>query len=123
MIGQAAPVLPKGDPYRMPEVEVGQIVHYYPGGITTRPCAAMVTQADGNSVVVNIFMPNSYNAAIRDGVRHVSDPRTKDSERIENGLWDFTPSELRLRQTIANLLDGRRKLPAQPALQPAITQS
>jgi hypothetical protein len=71
-------------------------VHYYLGGNTRSPIAAKITQVDGNSVVVNCFHPNNYNCTIRDGVRHVSDPRTKDHEKIENGLWDYTPHYKRL---------------------------
>ncbi len=77
--------------YKMPLVELGEVVLYFEGGVKSRPQAAIVSQVDGNSVVLNILLPNSYNFKIRDGVRHMDDPRTKDSEKIENGLWDYTP--------------------------------
>jgi hypothetical protein len=76
----------------MPEVEVGQDVWWYAqGDLGQPPCAAKVTGVGQGSLCLSIFQPASYNLAIRDGVRHVTDPRRRDSpDVLESGLWDYT---------------------------------
>lgn len=82
----------KANVYRMPFVEDGMMVHWYPDGDSRhQPHIAIVSAIGQDSVCVNIIMPNSYNFMIRDGARHVSDPRIKDAERRESGAWDYTP--------------------------------
>ena len=80
----------------MPQVEVGTIVHWWPGGKPPplgREIMAFVTQRDAHSVTLAILHPNTYNLMVRDGVRFVADPRRKREDEIDNGIWDFTPSQ------------------------------
>lgn len=81
--------------YKMPKVDVGMDVWWYPhGDLSQQPFAAKVTRLAAESVCLSIFHPDNYNLMIRDGVRHLSDPRRKDSEDvIESGLWDHPRGE------------------------------
>jgi len=75
--------------YRMPQPQVGDIVHFYPLGEVSesRVNAAIVTKVRAGSVELHVFGGNG-----RDGVKHVSDPRLKvNVEQRENGAWDFRP--------------------------------
>ena len=74
--------------YRMPQVELGDTVYWFPGATTTLdPHVAIVTGVGGRCVNVNLLVPNSYNMGIRDGVRHCSDPGAKAPELQESGGW------------------------------------
>lgn len=80
----------------LPSVQVGDHVYWYPGGQTSEePYAAVVTAVGlgGQTLNLNLFDPLSYNLRIRDGVRHVSDPRCREVEFREQGCWDLTPRE------------------------------
>jgi hypothetical protein len=83
--------------YRMPFVEIGMSVLWYPDGDTGhQPHPAFITAVGQDSVCVNIMAPNNYNFMIRDGARHVSDSRIKEAERKEAGAWDYTPFTRRM---------------------------
>lgn len=80
----------------LPCVQVGDQVYWYPSGQNSEePYAAVVTLVGlgGQTLNLNIFDPLSYNLRIRDGVRHISDPRCKAVEFREQGCWDLTPRE------------------------------
>lgn len=71
--------------------DVGQIVNYYPGSDRGQePLAAVVTKVGNNSVCVSIFDSSNQNLTIRDGVRHVDDPRSRTDFGRSAGAWDFT---------------------------------
>ncbi len=85
--------------HKVPETDLGQMVYWYPHGAKTNsPHAAFVTKRGHDSVCLAILHPNSHNFTIRDGVRHVSDPRVKQVEFLESGGWDHTPATLRLQK-------------------------
>lgn len=80
--------------YRMPEVNLGDIVlwSYRPGG---DPAPAFVTQVGQEAIGLVYFPPDSRVGTPRDGVRHVSDPA---AARVESdaGVFDFTATHKRL---------------------------
>ena len=103
--------------YRMPHVELGQIVWWYPAANKkTQPQPGIVSQVNPQSVCVNLVDPNTYTLLIRDGVKHADDPTIQFEERREMGGWDFTDKDKRLaaleRQLAEFLLaqgDGARR--------------
>jgi hypothetical protein len=89
----------------MPAVELGEAVWWYPdGNATLPPHAAFVSHVGLDSLCLNVLAPNSYNFLIRDGARHVSDPRAKAPELREQGAWDHTPRAKKLRALEAAVL-------------------
>jgi hypothetical protein len=91
--------------YKTPFVEVGLTVWWYPDGDSRlQPHLAFVTAIGQDTVCVNIAAPNSYNFMIRDGARHVSDPRIKEAERREAGAWDYTPFTRRILNLLQELV-------------------
>ena len=85
--------------WKMPEVGIGAIVWWHGTGKRSRehgPIAAMVTKVNHRSVALSIVDSSNAMFKIRDGVRHVDDPDTNDSERYEDGCWDFTDEHRRL---------------------------
>ncbi len=81
--------------YSMPKVDVGMDVWWFPHGDTTQsPFAAKVTRVGQDSLCLSIFHPDNYNLMIRDGVRHSSDPRSRDNDDvIQSGVWDWMRGE------------------------------
>lgn len=79
--------------------EIGTIVQWYPDcDIHQQPYAAIVTNVGSSTVCLAIFDSTSYNLRIRDGVLHVSDPRTKNPEVRDAGAWDTHPRDVRLQE-------------------------
>jgi hypothetical protein len=73
------------------DVSVGQIVNWYPDGDKNQePLPAIVTGVGWDSLCLGVFSKEIHNHLIRDGCRHISDPRTKSNEMRENGGWDHT---------------------------------
>ena len=84
--------------YKMPAPEVGEGVLWYPDGDTAQqPLPALVTRVGYETVCVSIFDSATINTRIRDGVRHLSDPRARNLETRDNGGWEFHPHGLLLR--------------------------
>lgn len=98
MMGETAKV------FKPPFVEIGLQVYWYPDGDSRQqPHLAFVTGVGQDTVCVNIVAPNSYSFMIRDGARHVSDPRIKEAERREAGAWDYTPFTRRMLNLLQEL--------------------
>lgn len=77
--------------FKMPPVEAGMAVLWYPGGTRNeKPFAALVSAVGDRSIAVNLIQSNTYNFVLRDGVRHVADPDIRPTERHESGAWDYT---------------------------------
>lgn len=87
--------------FRMPPIEVGEIVTWKPGGTGALP--AIVTQVTSRSVDLSAFDRFSQNMMIRDGVRHTLDPDAKDAEKRESGTWEYTPAHKRLMEMEAQV--------------------
>lgn len=77
---------------------VGDVVHWYPGSDRNQePHAAVVSRAgEAVTVCVNVIDPGTYNMLIRDGVRHIDDPRSRTDHGKEAGAWDWTPRDKRI---------------------------
>jgi hypothetical protein len=85
----------------MPEVGLGEIVLWYPGGDKNAgPHPGIVTRIAFRTICLNLISPAFMNFAIKDGVRHMDDPEIKEAERHEMGGWDFTPLAKELRRLI-----------------------
>lgn len=82
----------------VPQVAVGDPVHWFPDGrVGSPPQGAFVTAIGVSGMLcLNILDPSSYNFRIRDGVRHIKDPRARPAEFQENGAWDLAPAGKRL---------------------------
>lgn len=98
-------------PFASPALERGDIVYWYDGGArSSAGHVAIVTNVGSATICVNIVDPNSYNMRIRDGVRHLDDPRARDSELQENGAWDYTPRMRREIDRDASWAEARKIL-------------
>lgn len=94
----------------MIQPEVGTVVWWYPDGDPYQePHAAIVTKVGGDSVNVNILDCASYNFMIRDGVRHLSDPRSRNPDTRDGGAWDHHPSTVKV-QTLQKQIEELRQL-------------
>ncbi len=105
--------------YKMPKVILGDSVYWFAGGNpTVEPAAAVVTRIGRDNICVNILSPTSYNFLIRDGVRHVDDPRAPVDQKEEGGWMhreDHLARENRReqdRQTMRQLQDEQASLEA-----------
>ena len=80
---------PKAPPhFDMPPVQLGDTVFWLPGGdVAERPHAAFVTAVDSDSVALAITGPLIERFMVRDGVRHVDDPRARSDDVQQNGGW------------------------------------
>lgn len=88
--------------YEMPPVELGDIVVWYPDS-GSRDCEAAIVSAVGfENICVNVIASNNATFRLRDGVRHVSDPK-EGKEANEGGRWDYTPREKRLMEVLGEL--------------------
>lgn len=83
---------------------LGELVYWYPGGdVNQSPHPAFVTAVGGDSVNVNIMDPSCYNFRLRDGVRHVDDPKSRKDAAAEAGAWAFSPFGAEMRRVTVAL--------------------
>jgi hypothetical protein len=80
----------------MPEVEIGQVVHWFPDNPGTNATAALVTGVGTETISITIFADGYVNGLTRDGVRHASDPKRRHINNEEAGCWDHTPTTKKL---------------------------
>jgi hypothetical protein len=85
----------------MPRPELSQGVIWYDGGLKQNARAAIVSKIDFNTICVNIVDPNLYSMPIKDGVHHMEDYDAKEQMRHDNGCWDFTEQDKRIRALLA----------------------
>ncbi len=89
--------------------KVGDVVLWYSGSNKSLdPIAAVVTRAESGTSTVNLSLIDENNTSllIRDGVRHLDDPRSRTEHGRKNGAWDFTPRDRLLDQLLEQLLDA-----------------
>lgn len=97
--------------YQMPEVYPGCGVLWYHGGDKSlKPYFGLVTRVGPRTVTVACFDPGVRMLVIFDGVRHMSDPDTKQPELIENGAWDYAPGEERIHGLAKKVEELTRRL-------------
>lgn len=76
----------------MQDVEIGQIVYWYPDGDTqAEPHPAIVTAVGSFALTLNIVGRDLRNFIVRDSVHHIDDPLCRKEEFRESGGWDHTP--------------------------------
>lgn len=86
------PDSPSNPHYRGPYVELGLPVLWYPqGNRSLEPTAATVTRVGNENVCVNLLSHELKDMPLRDGVFHVSDPRSRKPDTLDNGAWDYCP--------------------------------
>ena len=90
-------------------ISAGETVLWFSGSDLANPSPGIVTSVGNETINVSVVVPNCLNFLVRDGVRHVSDPKAKSSEAADNGLWDYTPSAKRLRSALENLCNAASK--------------
>lgn len=76
--------------------QVGDVVHWFSGSQKAQdPVAAVVTRAESGTSTVNLSLiePTNQTMNVRDGVRHIDDPRCRTEHGRHNGAWDFTPRD------------------------------
>jgi hypothetical protein len=99
--------------WTFPEVEVGQVVHWFHDqGNDQLPYAAIVSAIGMRSITCNISMPDNYNFMVRDGVRHRDDPAAREGDVKDAGCWTHTDATLQLqdmRKAIRALQDRKQK--------------
>jgi hypothetical protein len=84
--------------------QVGDVVHWFPGSDRNQePKAAVVSKAGATALCVNVIDSGTFNFLIRDGVRHVDDPRSRTEEGRKSGAWDFTPRDKKLDELLETL--------------------
>lgn len=92
------PVLPAARPavplYTMPEPTLGQTVFWYPSGnILEDPQAGFVSRVGHDTICINLLSPSLKDFVIKDGVRHVTDPKNRTVRftdlRDFPGCWDL----------------------------------
>lgn len=77
--------------YVMPPIHRGVTVFWYPDNKrSTSPHIAVVTHVDQRSLQLTLLPTGIRQLSVRDGVRHVDDPKTKEMEMVRTGCWDYT---------------------------------
>ena len=91
-----------------PEVEVGQVVHWFDSVTTKQPAAAIVTKVFDASVNLSVTIDGYQTIWCRSGVRHAEDPALKEKPfLLQNGCWRHTKSTQDL-QALRDLLAGSK---------------
>lgn len=78
-------------PWRMPEVQRGQVVKIYPrGSLSERYSGVAFVVSTGQMSIDCVYMNNAYQDCL-----HVDDPRLKENREDvladAGGIWDFAP--------------------------------
>lgn len=80
-------------------VDIGDIVYWYPDGDTgCAPHPAVVTQVGEQALTLNVMGPDTRAFMVRDSVVHASHPNARRPETRDNGAWAHTPATERLRR-------------------------
>lgn len=77
--------------YVMPRAFVGMSIIWHAWGETERPGApGIVCEVGQRTLSLSIFLPHKTSVMYKDGVRHLSDPESKNPSFIEAGCWDYS---------------------------------
>lgn len=84
------------DSFRPPRAKQGQSVVFWPSGVrNSRTPSLGVVFYDNGRIVSLMEVALDGRILIREGVRHVDDPKLQLNEtQRENGAWDFSPAYL-----------------------------
>jgi hypothetical protein len=72
----------------MPPAHIGMPALWHEGGGDTNVYSANVIGVHAETVKLRVF--GADNDFIKDCPRHKSDPRARDTEKHDEGLWDYT---------------------------------
>ena len=72
----------------MPLAHLGMPAVWHEGGGDQNIYAAIVLKVHHETVCLRVF--GADNDFIKDSPRHKSDPRARDTEKRDEGLWDYT---------------------------------
>lgn len=76
--------------FKQPAVEVGMPVCWFPYGDNANGVfPGIVLQVAHETVTLACFTPDNRNHFVKEGVRHMTDPRAKQAELREQGGWAF----------------------------------
>jgi hypothetical protein len=96
------------EPIHVDDVEVGEDLWYYQeGDLCSTPWPAKVTAKGNDSLTLHIMAPDCKNFVVKDGVHHLSDPRSRRVETRDQGGWDRTPRNKLLRKLLEDFCDGQ----------------
>jgi hypothetical protein len=88
-------------PVKMPPVEVGETVLWYPGGAANEiPSPAVVTHVGAETLALSVLVKDCPVVSCVDGVRHLADPKLVLLEDRSSGAWDHTPQGKALRMIL-----------------------
>lgn len=96
------------DKFAMPEVFVGDPVHWSPAP-GREPAAAVVTAVGPEAISVCLLAENARTVLPRDAVRHADDPATR-KIITDSGVWRHTPRTLRVEARLAAIEAKYREL-------------
>lgn len=74
--------------FKMPPAHFGMPAIWYEGGSKDHAYAAYVLEVHHETVCLRVF--GKDNDFIKDSPRHFSDPNSKDTDKHDEGLWDYT---------------------------------
>lgn len=75
--------------FRQPPAHVGMPVVWYLDGDTNNVYAATILKVHAETVCLRVFGGDAD--FIKDSPRFLSDPRSKDTDKHDEGLWGYTP--------------------------------
>lgn len=91
---------PAARAYHMPEVQVGEIVVYYPEGLRHAGRPAVVTHVGADTLALSVIEKDAFGFAPVDGVRHHTDPALANPEARANGSWEEGPTRKQFEHAI-----------------------
>ncbi len=76
--------------YAVPDVQIGQTVYWYPDNKRSqKPSVAFVTDVGVRTVDIAMLQHGIPQVFCKEGVRHIDDPKARESEVNQNGCWDL----------------------------------
>lgn len=91
------------DPFKMPEVEIGLDVWWYPSE-SHDPHAAKVVRFGDRRVDLALFAPGTAGSRPKDGVPHKDDPTRKKED--SRGFWVYSPWTQKVKSMLAELMSA-----------------
>lgn len=95
------PGVPEVPAYRMPPIELGDVVLWHAAPDESPVCSAVVTDVAGETVALSLLHRNFYNMEPKDGVRHHDHPDRAIVHSTEAGCWSHRPGFLAAAAAIA----------------------
>lgn len=74
--------------FQQPPAHVGMPALWYEGGCINNVYSANVLSVHHETVKLRVF--GADNDFIKDSPRHIDDPRSRDTDKRDEGLWGYT---------------------------------